>query len=57
MIGCHVMIGMTGWHVMIGCHVDCPKFEYTQILCEQDPIWDVHINYLAGVPQAQNCSS
>jgi len=36
MIGCHVMIGMTGWHVMIGCHVDCPNIEHTRILCEQD---------------------
>ena len=36
MTECHVMIGMTGWHVMIGCHVDCPKIEHTRILCGQD---------------------
>ena len=36
MIEFHVMIGMTGWHVMVGCHVDCPKIEHTRILCDQD---------------------
>ena len=36
MTECHVMIGMTGWHVMIGCHEDCPKIEHTRILCDQD---------------------
>ena len=33
---------------------DRPNIEDTCILCEQDPTWDVHINYLAGVLQAQN---